>query len=122
MFQDHGNTIMFADCAMPQTDNGRLYFSEESEIYAPWFVDSFNAAWGGTSTLGRPQPAKAWGMASPTIHFRHAGMANVCWLDGHVTARRMDFSKLGTNAYGADSAAAEVGWFGPDDFSLWDYE
>jgi len=57
------------------------------------------------------------------MHFRHDGMANVLWLDGRVTSHRMDFTKAGNNAYGANSAAMNVGWFGTDDFSFWgDYK
>ncbi len=119
MFRDPANTIMFTDCAMPQMDGKRLYFAEESEIYPPYWVDMTKPY--GESSVGKPMPAVSWGMASPTIHFRHNGMTNVAWLDGHVDARRLSFSD-GTNAYKALSMGSGVGWFGPADFSLWDYQ
>jgi len=128
MFKDLSRTIAFADCAMPQAQGGVRYYVEESEIVAPWFLKTFATSEWGTpvvdpSTRGKPKPQKDWGMANPTMHFRHDGMANVLWLDGRVSAHRMDFSKPGLNAYNADSSAMGVGWFGTDDFSFWgDYK
>lgn len=51
---------------------------------------------------------------NPTIHFRHAGMANVAWLDGHVTGERRSRTFTGFG-FGVDSAAAGLGWFGAED-------
>ena len=70
---------------------------------------------------GLPKPYEPWGLANPTNHFRHDGKCNVLWLDGHVSPRTMDFTRPGANIYGADSGAMGVGWFGPADYSLWDY-
>jgi prepilin-type N-terminal cleavage/methylation domain-containing protein/prepilin-type processing-associated H-X9-DG protein len=119
MFRDTSKVIMYADCATPQMDGGQLYYAEESQIYQPYWVDS-PVEWGGTSSVGRPMPSTM--PCDPTIFFRHNGMANVCWLDGHVDARRMDFSVQNALATGVNSGALGIGWFGPDDFSLWDYK
>jgi prepilin-type processing-associated H-X9-DG protein len=125
MFHTPSNTIMFADCASPQMSGGQLYYAEESEIYPPNYVDVPVEYWGsGTSSIGRPMPmpaADGWGTPAPTIHFRHLGQANVLWLDGHVTASRMDFSGPSYYLNGADSAFTGVGWFGTADFAQWDY-
>jgi prepilin-type processing-associated H-X9-DG protein len=123
LFQDPRHTIMFADAAYPQP----TYYAESHELVPPYFMESYTTdptTWlpkPEAYRYGRPEPVKAWGYANPTIHFRHAGQANVLWLDGHVDAHRMDFTRPGPNIYGADSGRMNVGWFGPDDFSLWDY-
>ena len=54
---------------------------------------------------------------SPSLHFRHRGLANVCWVDGHVTSQRMEWT-YPTNVYGANNAALHLGFFGPHDDSL----
>jgi len=125
MFRDPTNTIMFADCAMPLKDSatGEEYLIEESELVPPWFLKSFAASpWNpDPSTPGSPKVNTMWGRPSATIHFRHNGLANVLWLDGHVSGRTMDFTTQ-TNAYGGHNWRWHVGWFGPDDFTLWDYQ
>ena len=128
MFGDPANTILFSEAAYPQVTNGRKVYAESHELVQPYFMESYTTdpvTWQPKPqpyAYGKPKPVKAWGLANPTIHFRHSGVANVLWLDGHVSPKRMDFSKQGNNIYGADSAAMNVGWFGPDDYSLWDYE
>jgi len=57
-----------------------------------------------------------------SIHFRHAGLCNVAWVDGHVDAQSMSFT-AGYSAYGVDEAEARdlgFGWFGPDSNDLFD--
>jgi prepilin-type processing-associated H-X9-DG protein len=49
----------------------------------------------------------------PSIHFRHAGRASVCWLDGHVSAERRTFS-ASSGVYPTDPEAVELGWFGDE--------
>jgi prepilin-type N-terminal cleavage/methylation domain-containing protein/prepilin-type processing-associated H-X9-DG protein len=56
---------------------------------------------------------------SPSIHFRHAGRANVVWVDGHVTTERMEWT-YPKNVYGVDNATAHLGFFGPRDNTLFD--
>jgi prepilin-type processing-associated H-X9-DG protein/prepilin-type N-terminal cleavage/methylation domain-containing protein len=47
----------------------------------------------------------------PSIHFRHDGRANIVWLDGHVSAERMDFT-WSSGLYPLDPADWSIGWFG----------
>jgi prepilin-type processing-associated H-X9-DG protein len=56
---------------------------------------------------------------SPSIHFRHRHLANVVWVDGHVSAQQMDWT-IPTNVYGASNGRLELGFFGPRDNSLFD--
>jgi prepilin-type N-terminal cleavage/methylation domain-containing protein/prepilin-type processing-associated H-X9-DG protein len=56
---------------------------------------------------------------SPSIHFRHLRSANVGWSDGHVDRQAMAGAK-GENAYGVCSASLSLGWFEPEDNSLFD--
>ena len=122
LFKDAARTIMFADAATVQKDgDGNAYIIEESELQPPYFLDSFDPTWGGTSTKGKPMPATAWGLPKPTIHFRHNGLANVLWLDGHVSAESMTFSNPATFD-GLNMYKYNIGWFGEDSFDLWDYQ
>ena len=84
-------TVMFADAAYVQGRGAQAKLIEYSFAEPPRF------AGGGTP----------W----PTIHFRHRDKANVAWADGHVTAETLDRT-------GARGAAQRLGWFGPDDNSL----
>ncbi len=56
---------------------------------------------------------------SPSIHFRHAGRANVVWVDGHVTSQLMEWT-YPVNVYDVNNAAVHLGFFGPKDNSLFD--
>jgi len=67
-------------------------------------------------------PASPGARPNPSIHFRHAGAANVAWLDGHVSAHKRTFSWEGFG-YGVDSVEVGLGWFGEhDDNRLFDYD
>jgi len=101
-------TIMFTDAAMAVTYKLDTVLIEESFAYPPNLVSTDSA--GNESSTP----------ASPSVHFRHNGRANVGWCDGHVTSQRMSFSRDGDNAYGVDSRSHNLGWFGPNDNSLWD--
>jgi prepilin-type processing-associated H-X9-DG protein/prepilin-type N-terminal cleavage/methylation domain-containing protein len=58
----------------------------------------------------------------PSMHFRHAGKANVAWLDGHVSAHERTSTNW-SGLYQTDPAPLGLGWFGPDDSNeLFDYE
>ena len=59
--------------------------------------------------------------ADPSIHFRHRRHANVAWCDGHVEPRQ-DFRSIERNVYRANPEAMRVGWFGPEDNSLFDLD
>lgn len=56
---------------------------------------------------------KLRGKLIPSVHFRHAEMANVAWCDGHVSAEPP--TELGTaNAYyESEPQKWKLGWFGP---------
>ncbi len=86
-------TVMFADAAYLKGSGAKAKMIEYSFAEPPQF------AGGGTP----------W----PTIHFRHRGKANVAWCDGHVTSETLARSdgKFRTH---------QLGWFGPDDNSLFD--
>jgi len=127
MFRDPQGTIMFTDGAELRYDGNRPYIMETFEA-APPYPALWYPPWGTPNKTG----FDLWGWPNttlPTIHFRHDGLANVLWLDGHVSPRRMDFSRSGTIYDPAnwmvqttvDFAAYDLGWFGPDDYTLWDY-
>jgi len=99
------HTIMFADAAMATTDaDGSPIMIEYSFAEAPRDVLP--------TGLGK-------NLLSASIHFRHNGGANIGWCDGHATTERM--SSSGRNIYtGKDSRAFGLGWFGPQDNSLFD--
>lgn len=94
-------TVMFTDSAIA-TDAQRP--SEYSFAEPPCYVTPDGAGWPLT----------------PSIHFRHNGRASVGWCDGHVTCEKMSFTQQGTNIYGCDNAKFNIGWFGPNDNSLFD--
>ncbi len=58
----------------------------------------------------------------PSIHFRHDGLANVGWCDGHVDAHVMTFTHH-SGFYRSDPKSFHIGWFGEvDDNSLFDLD
>ena len=58
--------------------------------------------------------------ADPSIHFRHHGLANAGWCDGHADARRRTFT-WSSGLYRADPDRLRIGWFGKtDDNALFD--
>lgn len=87
--------VMFADCAFPRSEGLQEYAYAE-----PWqWVD---------------YRGKLRGSLSPSVHFRHSGMANVAWCDGHISAEKP--TKLGgRNGYGGDATRWQIGWFGPSE-------
>ncbi len=101
-------TIMFADAAMARVDAaGKEYLIEYSFVQPPYFLNG-------------KQVMLAWGLATPSTHFRHGQTANIAWCDGHVDSRQMNFPNpnLGKNIYGAHDQRWNIGWTGPDDNSL----
>jgi prepilin-type processing-associated H-X9-DG protein len=64
---DPTGTIMLADTAFMDCEG---YMFEYSFVEAPFY-----AVWGSPT--------------NPSIHFRHNGLANVAWCDGHVTKEPM---------------------------------
>lgn len=51
-----------------------------------------------------------WAYTVPRIHFRHNGLANVCWADGHVTSERMSYSWR--SKYDRDYPENHIGYIG----------
>jgi prepilin-type N-terminal cleavage/methylation domain-containing protein/prepilin-type processing-associated H-X9-DG protein len=98
--RDPASTVMFADCAFLQSRRGERSLIEYSFAEAVRFI-----AWDRPEERGR---------ADPSIHFRHSGEANVVWCDGHVSSEPMSYSK--NPAY----ENMQLGWFGPDDNTLFD--
>ena len=96
MLTQPGRTVMFTDAAFRQTGVLIEYSFAESRYFAAW---------------SEPETDRSM-VATPSIHFRHAGAANVVWCDGHVTEERL------TLEYAAAWTALGLGWFGPDDNSL----
>lgn len=113
------STVMFTDTAFLQTlDNGQQAFIEYSFAHPPywhWYIQlTENLKYDYSEYGGRP---------NPVIHFRHGGFANVAWVDGHVSSETMDL----TAAYIShavmkkqQTAKMALGWFGPDNNSLFD--
>ena len=66
-------------------------------------------------------PLTIWGETSPSLHFRHGSgtsrRANIAWADGHVTGQVFEWT-YAINAYGAENAQYNLGFFGPRDNSL----
>jgi prepilin-type N-terminal cleavage/methylation domain-containing protein/prepilin-type processing-associated H-X9-DG protein len=98
---DPSSTVMFADAAFPQPYGNPTYLVEYSFAEAYFAVEP-------------TEPRESSFVLSPSIHFRHMGLANVAWCDGHVSPEKMSveaslaFSKF------------DVGWFGEADNTLFD--
>ncbi len=100
MIANPAATVMFADTAYSETKKGVTRLMEYS-FAEPYLL------------LADAQPVESY-PAMPSLHFRHAGRANVAWVDGHVSAETLSHSR---------SAVLErqgLGWFGPADNSLFD--
>lgn len=94
------STVMFADAAFLESKRGRTRLIEYS------FAEPFY-------NLSDSAPVEIY-RAIPSVHFRHDGLANVAWADGHVTAEHLD------QQYSAPLSDLKIGWFGPADNSLFD--
>jgi len=94
-------TVMFCDTAFPQPYGDPTHLIEYSFAESYFFIRSDG-------------PVETTYSASPSIHFRHDGQANVVWADGHVLPERQTVS--------ADSASDRfnIGWFGGPDNRLFD--
>ncbi len=57
---------------------------------------------------------KLRGKLIPSVHFRHADLANVAWCDGHVSAEAPTELGKGDAYYGGDPGKWKLGWFGPE--------
>ncbi|MBI2422377.1 MAG: prepilin-type N-terminal cleavage/methylation domain-containing protein [Candidatus Hydrogenedentes bacterium] len=92
-----GETLMFADAALPQ--NG--YVIEYGFLEPPFYASH-----------DHPHGQDEFGFLSPSLHFRHYGRVNVVWADGHVSSEEWEWAPE-QNAYFASNARWSVGWFGP---------
>lgn len=102
---DPASTIMFADSAFAVDG----YLIEYGFIESPFFV-----------TDSAPEGNKNWGMASPSIHFRHNRRANILWADGHITSEPYGFGPE-SNYYGGKNHRFGLGFIGEhEDNRLWD--
>lgn len=106
-FVDPVRTAAFADSALRDSTSpaGVFEYSFLEPRFWPEFPDQ------------RPDPS---------VHFRHGGRglagrrANVAWLDGHVSAEELTFTRA-SGFYPGDPRDEHVGWFGTfDDNTLHD--
>ncbi len=97
-------TLMFADCAMA-VEAGR--YIEYSFAEPPYFL------------INGKVFKKVF--SSPSIHFRHHGLANIGWADGHIEPKPMANMDV-MNVYGVMSARMNLGWFEPVDNTPFDLE
>lgn len=106
-------TVMFGDAANFIWATTTL--AEKDEIlppYSPWDVPIVNLK---TKTI--PPGVKNYGVT----HFRHPGrMANIAWVDGHISAEKIAFSWMWGGADDPNRDAANLGNFSPQDNTLWD--
>ncbi len=87
------STVMFTDAAFLQGNGAKAKLIEYSFCEPPRF-----------SSGGTPRPS---------IHFRHRGRTVVAWCDGHASAETPGRTE-------GRPASGPLGWFGPDDNSLFD--
>jgi len=93
-----GETIMFADAAMPQPD-GLIEYSFVEPVH---FV-----------TEDYPRGNTAWGFSNPSLHFRHNRHVNVIWCDGHISCEKWGWGPA-KNIFDGNNKKYGVGWFGPE--------
>lgn len=74
--------VMFTDSATKVDFSGYTDIQGKMSEYA--FCESYDI-------INRETPA--WGTPDPTIHFRHSGLCNTAWSDGHVSKEKMKYSK-----------------------------
>lgn len=99
---DPAGTVMFTDAAFLQRVDARNILIDYS------FAESYRQ-------LSASVPPTEAGVADPSIHFRHLGLANVIWCDGHVSAETMTTRKKAGGYTGS-----QLGWFGGADNRLFD--
>ncbi len=100
-------TVSFADAA--HLYEGKLV--EIDEISSPYSL------WGTNEGDPRLRTKKVTGTMYPTaskVHFIHVKTANAVWCDGHVSQEKRSWASA------QDRADAGLGFFGPEDNSLFD--
>mgnify|MGYP001015140439 FL=1 len=108
MIQDASSTFMFADTAFLQyyPSTYAIEYSFMEPPYWPYFAVHWDF----------------WMRPEPSIHFRHNGLANFAFADGHAKALPRGVIPDAGSVYGGGAelmAAFGVGWPAPDDFSMW---
>ncbi len=101
-------TYMLSDCAFLQF-YPNTYAIEYSFMEAPYWP-YYAIQW------------DYWFRPDPSIHFRHNGMANIAFADGHVKAVARGVVPEAGSVYGGtaeDQIAFGLGWPAPDDFTYW---
>lgn len=101
-------TALFADCAVARLHNGQKIIIEYSFLQPPHYIYGDSAAWYPSKSPTDLATAD-WGLPTPSIHFRHAGTANVAWCDGHVSTETM--TATNDSAYGGFNGDNNIGWF-----------
>lgn len=106
-FRSASATVAFTDCGF--VSNGNIIEYSMIELPSWVFSEPYDTMPG-------------WAMRpDPTIHFRHLGKTNVLWLDAHVDSQIMSFTVDNYLSHGAGAPLKyNLGWFGPDDFTLFD--
>jgi len=124
-------TILFADAAWPATNSSGQVIPGQVMEYSFVEPNYFTNAehWDAAIYDNYPNPNYSLDTVdlshsdNPSIQFRHSGNANTAWCDGHVSsegpmtypASRMLIPYNGTPV---NYASYGLGWFGPDDNSL----
>lgn len=108
------STVMFGDCA--HLYNGEII--ENDDLSTPLSLYGAEA-----EKLKTKQPTET--NNNSKIHFRHLGVANIAWVDGHVSQERREYSWedgfFGSSGGECESKAkVNIGNFGPKDNSLYD--
>jgi prepilin-type N-terminal cleavage/methylation domain-containing protein/prepilin-type processing-associated H-X9-DG protein len=118
-------TIMFTDCAFRQRIKKNTdVFTEYSFAHPPywvWYLQMMGERAGDAELAAGAEIFD--GRPDASIHFRHGKFADVCWADGHITKETLDLSApYITHAImtADETAAMSLGWFGPDNNSLFD--
>ncbi|MEW6252727.1 MAG: prepilin-type N-terminal cleavage/methylation domain-containing protein [Planctomycetota bacterium] len=88
-------TLMFVDTAFAALECGLIEYS----FAEPRF---------------QPESGLLQYRADPSLHFRHAGLGNVAWCDGHVDRRERTFTWR-SGLYPGDPEREGIGWFGRED-------
>ncbi len=116
-FKSPAETVLFTDAAMAQKQDGYTHIIEQSTAWPPCFIEPTDDGMGKELSF--------FGIllhSTPTIHFRHDGMANVLWLDQRVTTKTMDWTVKGAYLSSLEEQQAlHIGWFGSEDNGLFDY-
>lgn len=93
-------TLMFADTAIASEAGPMQYSFAEPPLHV--------------------SPTGVTYATTPSTHFRHNGAANVGWCDGHISAEKMTFTRPPSFFYGGDNEKDNIGYFGPEDNSIFD--